>query len=1266
MTVLKAFHGCAHELVVVVIGASLVAVLPTAHGQNSHESGFPAGIRLLSQVNGETAITRLGNRLPEVAAFYGQSPEQLRPPMRADPSLWVDRSGELFFVCGLQAAEGSEVPASETAVIAESIGPTDPPPFDTSEAFSLHSRPGANRVIYLDFDGHADTTGRWKAGAASPPYDIDGDTSTFSATERNRIIYIWQRVSEDYSMYDIDVTTEQPDIEALRKVGGSDSAYGIRIVIGGAGGVAFVGSFDSNQDVPGWVFSQSLGNTEKVVAEAASHEAGHTLGLLHDGIEGGAGYYSGQGNWAPIMGASYSKTISQWSKGEYANANNTQDDLAVMLTQGAVYRPDDHGNATTNATELSTDTDTASVSGVIERTTDLDFFRIDAAGGSLVIDATPATHGPNLRLEVKLYDAAGAVLQTATSADTSAGTQPVMLTRSVGAGVHYISVDGVGNGDPATTGYSDYASLGQYSVTITGVISGGFTWLPVAAGTFQWSSMSNWASGNLPNGAGSSVRINSDITGNQTIQFAGATSIGRLFLGDSNSTHAFTFASSGGSIVFDNSGGPAFLSKTVGAHDVITAPVSLSSELVVNQSASGRLGFSGGISGSGAMTKTGAGTVVFGSANSYTGITTLRDGLLRLDVDNGLPGGIDNAVGAGESALAFDGGVLGLWGDFTRQLGAGAGQLDWNPGSGGFAAFGADCAVRLNNGTGALSWSSAIIGGGNILILGHPTATHTLNFRNGISFAGSKRTVQVEDGEADIDANLSGSLSGGGSSGLYKTGSGTLALSNANSYVGTTTIDGGVLRLEDAGALPSGNLELTGGGILGLGAGDLTDRTIGPGLDQVQWTGEGGFAAFGGARAVKFSDSSINWSAANFIGGGRALLLSHDTADAALDWQQRISLAGSTRIIQVDDGTAVIDAKMSGIIAGGLSGTNNVFNKTGAGTLALTAQNSYWGNTIVSLGTLMIGDGGTTGGVSQNSPSIFVDADATLAVNRSNTLTQGTNPLNAPITGDGGFAQVGTGNTVLTLANSYLGPTTLNAGTLSLGASDVLPDTSAVLIGTATLDAGSFTETAGTLDITGAATIQLGSGAAIAFADSSAVDWAGGTLQIAGTFVSGSSLRFGTTSSGLTPAQLALISADGFANFALDSSGYLTADAVIAFASWITGAFANGTIPIDKRGPNDDFDNDGKRNLMEFAIEGCDPTVAEASVGTFTGGTLSFAKRAGTSGLIYAIEDSSDLGISDPWEEVTGGSYVNSAATISYDLPTGPSRMFLRLRVSSQ
>jgi autotransporter-associated beta strand protein len=118
------------------------------------------------------------------------------------------------------------------------------------------------------------------------------------------------------------------------------------------------------------------------------------------------------------------------------------------------------------------------------------------------------------------------------------------------------------------------------------------------------------------------------------------------------------------------------------------------------------------------------------------------------------------------------------------------------------------------------------------------------------------------------------------------------------------------------------------------------------------------------------------------------------------------------------------------------------------------------------------------------------------------------------------------------------------------------------------------------------------------------------------------------------------------------------------FSSWITQEFANGTIPEVQRGANDDFDNDGISNLVEYAIAGQDPTVPNPSIGSFSAGLLSFSKRLDATGLSYAIEESTDLGIGDDWDEV--GSYVtNDASTISHSMILGtPPSNFVRLKVT--
>jgi hypothetical protein len=209
------------------------------------------------------------------------------------------------------------------------------------------------------------------------------------------------------------------------------------------------------------VFSGSLGNgNEKYVTDAASHEVGHTLGLYHDGKTDGTTYYSGHGDWAPIMGVGYYQPITQWSKGEYAGANNTEDDLAVMLTNGASYRPDDHGDWIDTATMLSGDV--LSAAGIIERTDDMDVFGFQADGGDITINADPANLDPNLDILLQIIDEGGNTV----GEDDPYYILPASININLPAGTYYILIDGVGTGNP-DTGYTDYASLGQYFISGT-------------------------------------------------------------------------------------------------------------------------------------------------------------------------------------------------------------------------------------------------------------------------------------------------------------------------------------------------------------------------------------------------------------------------------------------------------------------------------------------------------------------------------------------------------------------------------------------------------------------------------------------------------------------------------------------------------------------------------------------------------------------------------------------------------------------------------
>lgn len=446
-------------------------------------------LQLAGEQRGEAAVQALGAQLPAVAAHYRMTPQKLDGILKKDRSSRLDRKGRLFYVEPAGNAMAGDSP-SVSAVA----------PYDLSQTFLLQSRPGAKRVIYLDFNGHSLSGSAWNGGAAinAQAYDTDGNPGSFSSAELDAIQKIWQRVAEDYAPFDVNVTTADPGVDAIRRSSSTDEFYGSRVVITrnnfyncSCGGVAYVGTFDyygSNPDYyqPAWVFFDALGNGyEKYVAEAATHEAGHNLGLSHDGrTSPSEGYYAGHGSgdtgWAPIMGVGYSKNLSQWSKGEYAYASNTQDDVIVIGQNGVSQRADDAGNSPSTATALGGSSSNGNVvvsrSGVLHDAGDMDVYSFVAGAGSAQFTLTPAAPGPNVDLRAEILDANGDLVASASPSDRLDATLSVNLA----GGSYYLVVDGVGLGTPST-GYSDYGSIGQYQISASHADAGASA--PLAAFT---------------------------------------------------------------------------------------------------------------------------------------------------------------------------------------------------------------------------------------------------------------------------------------------------------------------------------------------------------------------------------------------------------------------------------------------------------------------------------------------------------------------------------------------------------------------------------------------------------------------------------------------------------------------------------------------------------------------------------------------------------------------------------------------------------------
>jgi hypothetical protein len=415
------------------------------------------------------------------AARNGKSAEALAK-VAQDRTLWLDRCGKSFYVEERAAATAGAATANLDNPSGSVPAGVDP--------LALESRPGSFRTIYLDFRGGTVTGTQWntdygRSEIAVAPFSVaDTVPETFSAQDLTEIYRTWLVVAEDYAPFDVNVTTKDPGADAIDRTDANDPTYGTRVMVTdsgpiyadcGCGGVAYVNVFDEAGSAhaayqPAWVFADGTTRDGWMIGQAASHEAGHTFGLAHDGTATAA-YYEGSHSWAPIMGASYWSVLTQWSDGQYAGADNTEDDLAIIAGK-APRVPDDHQDTAAGATPLLPSTP---VQGLIGTSSDVDAFGF-AAGGATTLSATPAGTDTDLDLRLRVYDAGGSLVATVSphlDGTETAHPAPAALaaTWTVDlpvAGTYTALVDGSDNGAALPDQpYDDYGSLGRYRVELT-------------------------------------------------------------------------------------------------------------------------------------------------------------------------------------------------------------------------------------------------------------------------------------------------------------------------------------------------------------------------------------------------------------------------------------------------------------------------------------------------------------------------------------------------------------------------------------------------------------------------------------------------------------------------------------------------------------------------------------------------------------------------------------------------------------------------------
>jgi hypothetical protein len=448
-------HPARVTAVTAALGAAALLVLIPAPAQSAPET-------LFDQPQPVADVSAFA-----LAALNDMSVGKVKQLARGD-HFQVDQYGKI------RSVEKNNAPKADAAASADIVVPPG------VDVFALHSRPASNRTIYLDFTGHSVEGTAWNSGARidAPAFDADNDPATFNTAERESIYEAFLAVSEDYRSFDVDVTTQEPAADRITRSSTADQVYGTRAVITpkdvtncGCGGQAYIGTFDEASRhanyQPAWAYA-SAGYDGKSIAEIVSHETGHNLGLGHDGQTNGTEYYGGHTNWAPIMGVGYGQPVTQWSKGEYGSANNKEDDLTVIPANGAPTLADDFPNDPGSASPL---TDNTAVTGIIATDADADVFAIEHAGGTLTANAVPAIYAADLDIKLTVRDAAGTVVATVDPAVRRVSTNEAAgldarFSQSLAAGRYTFQIEGTGSGDPASNGYSGYASLGQYTLTV--------------------------------------------------------------------------------------------------------------------------------------------------------------------------------------------------------------------------------------------------------------------------------------------------------------------------------------------------------------------------------------------------------------------------------------------------------------------------------------------------------------------------------------------------------------------------------------------------------------------------------------------------------------------------------------------------------------------------------------------------------------------------------------------------------------------------------
>jgi len=417
-----------------------------------------------------------------------------------------------------------------------------------------------------------------------------------------------------------------------------------------------------------------------------------------------------------------------------------------------------------------------------------------------------------------------------------------------------------------------------------------------------------------------------------------------------------------------------------------------------------------GVAGAYTLDVMGGDNVTSGTARvAFSGATTLSGNTVF---------NITNALGGGFTALTLSGAV-GQSGGARSITKDGIGDLNLsnaNTYSGG---------TQINAGRVAASSSGSALGTGSVTVAsgGEAFLQSAVTYPNSFFISGDggnsvdtqlRGAIRLENatvsGSVTMQADASigayfgttGTISGvvgqsGGARNLSINKSsastpGTVMLSGANTYTGTTTIHNGTLTFNNPTA---GVYTYTGGTITIKGASTMNVTVTGGGANRYdfqhktfEWDATGGGTLSLGTAAINFvlDTASSGTSTFKTNGGVQNSIIGPGNVN--------MGSAGHTVIFDIASGSGATDL----LVSSALTNTSGI-QKTGAGKLTLTNANSYSGATNITQGTLILQN-------TNASPSYSISSGATLEMD----VPSGTRDMSAAtFSGTGIFNKTGGG-----------------------------------------------------------------------------------------------------------------------------------------------------------------------------------------------------------------------------------------------------------------